>query len=113
MLILGSLAGFAANGAVAEPSLVGRLMHELTVGPLQELIISWVGDEDERGLVVEVAADEPGAGGAVDVDAFAGGPDHGDSSVAAVSGWVSGSVAGGRASASTAARAWSRSGGRK
>ena len=44
-----------------------------------------VGDEDELGLGVEGAADEPGAGGAVDVNAGAGGPFH---AVCPCSWWV-------------------------
>lgn len=38
-----------------------------------------IGDEDEGGVRVDEAADQPGAGGAVDVDAGAGGPPHADS----------------------------------
>src|SRR5262249_13994894 len=61
-----------------------------------------VGDEDELGVGVDVAADEPGAGGAVDVDVGAGGPLHEGCSSGSGMGW---------ARASTAAVAWSRSAG--
>ena len=63
-----------------------------------------VGDEDELGVRVDVAADEPGAGGAVDVDAGAGDPLHEGCSSGFGTGW---------ARASTAALAWSRSAGGK
>lgn len=36
--------------------------------------VGWVGDEDKLGRRVDEATDQPGAGGAVDVDARAGGP---------------------------------------
>ena len=63
-----------------------------------------VGDEHELRVGVDMVADEPGAGGAVDVNVGAGGPLHGRASEASVRGV---------ARASTAMRAESRSGGGK